>query len=407
MRELRNKLKNIGLFWSFLISNLFPSVLSFSVILNKFATSTASSLRIDDTIPAGGSARLYNMLVPGLYGGSALQTKGGLVPKTDGATWSLSMLHVGDILLMANRYDGTTYTWRPYQVAVYQGNGKFLVYYTSGASGSTPVYSIYTISSDSELGTFITTDYRDENASWAWYLVLRPSQAYYEINNTGLMPACPETIGTSELNEKNVAKLQSMSASSLSKYYLGVALEVYSQIDPNIDLSDAITDNMSVSSATSKIGTNVASGLRISDAMPTNGSERLYNMLVPGMYGGSALQVTGNATPKTDGATWSLDDLNPGDILLMANRYNEGTYSWKPYQTAVYQGNGSFLVFYTSGISGSTPSYTEKEINSDETFRSFVTKDENDGNASWAWYLVLRPARAYYDINNTSLTPTT
>ena len=165
------------------------------------------------------------MLLSNFYGGSWL-------PK-DGTLPTISDLQIGDAILMGNRYNTTGKTaYADEMVAVYQGEGRFLLTAHHGASrtcaygrvGSTYAYGTITFTGDTVQGEFrlggsdngVGTTYRTVNdltaadakngyvkvdsfedmlkrdpitgEDWMFFYVLRPTQGVYDIHDLSYAP---------------------------------------------------------------------------------------------------------------------------------------------------------------------------------------------------------------------------
>ena len=126
-------------------------------------------------------------------------------------------------------------------------------------------------------------------------------------------------------------------------------------------------------------------------AAPTEGGDALYKMLL--YYGGPVYK---DSVPLT-----SLDQLYPGDVLLMGRR------TVSAYLAAVYQGDGKFLTVtqmkeeVTSG--SQVVNWFDKQITSDEELVNWLAAPINEEVTEfymYEGYIVLRPSRAYDDINS-------
>ena len=114
------------------------------------------------------------------------------------------------------------------------------------------------------------------------------------------------------------------------------------------------------------------------------GYEGLYNMLLPGYYGGPGIhteEVYGLVTE------YKISDLEVGDVVAA------GSWMKSHYRVGVYQGNGQFLFsdYDTQKATDRETWYTE--VMTDSTYAAFLT------DAEWQVFYVLRPYLGYADIN--------
>lgn len=347
--------------------------------------------------PAG-SEKLFSMLVDGWYGGR-------LVPASGRTDFSLSTLKIGDALVLGTR--NTVDKLRAYWVALYQGydegagKGKFLISKlddTAKKDGSNTYTETVYYSADEFQTQMLNKQiaYTDTEgnpqtiAHWQSWFLLRPSQAYDNINAIGgIVP------NVSALSLVNQAKLAGVTKEKdgLTQAHLALVREIYEAIGLDISAELGTTNNNKPGvndtmkgSIFTKTGTGAESVYTICSATDTS-NPALLSMLVDGWYGGN--NVTG--APASTGHT--LDSLQVGDALVLGILDE----SKNDYAVYVYQGDGQFLRYRRgSGIAQETldkAGFAALLANQIEVTGNYYT-----GNP-WHCYYLLRPSQAYADIN--------
>jgi len=240
------------------------------------------------------------------------------------------------------------------------------------------------------------------------FLALRPSQAYENLNTA--IPAYTATapdltaedasyvyqVAVSDvlLNDTNAAKITALTADEgWTSMNLGFATQVYKKIGLDIG-----TDGIKGASYATVVLNcfNATSGSWLKPynytfrEEPVVGKEELHAMVM--LYGGTCFN---NPVALT-----SLSQLHVGDVILMGYR------DYSAYLCAVYQGEGNFLVVtqqkekVTSG--SQVTNWFQKNIASDSALTSWLGEAINSSVSSWRkyeGYVVLRPSRAFDDIN--------
>ena len=126
---------------------------------------------------------------------------------------------------------------------------------------------------------------------------------------------------------------------------------------------------------------------------PIEGYESLYEMLL--YYGGPAV--------ATKNELKSLSQLHPGDVIMT------GLRSQRYYTVAIYQGNGKFLghsQVLEGSVFGENYSWYILDFASDTEFLAWLSgpiQPDVYDHIFYEGYVVLRPSRAYDDINAMSL----
>lgn len=328
--------------------------------------------------PAGNEI-MFSMLVDGWYGGTKV------VNKPDSTGHVLSSLKIGDALVLGSRNatDGLTAYW----VALYQGYDK------SAQTGNFLVVKM----GDSVDGSW-DKDYRgcgpeaytaDQFAAlladehWQSWFLLRPSQAYDNINAIGgIVP------NVSALSLANQAKLEKMSA--VNKAHLDLVTQIYKNI--GLDISEKIgtsddgkVDKTMQGSVFTKEGSGDASVYTICTEDNTT-NPTLFSMLVDGWYGGDNVKEA----PASTGHT--LDSLQVGDALVLGNMQSPSKYAVYVYQSHDEESGKYNFVRYHKGESPNTNTWSLD----DNEFSALLTGYKD---YKWQCYYLLRPSQAYADIN--------
>lgn len=252
------------------------------------------------------------------------------------------------------------------------------------------------------------------------FVGLRPSQVYENINEnlpvyTG--PAAKLTekdaawkytrkISKVSLNDELCGKLAALTPNDVSKVNGAMIGEVYSRIGLDIvtdgtkdaafiDLMERVFDDLPSGSEAYAVYRHE---YHLPDE-PTSGHEALYEMLL--YYDGRAFaDVHGDGT-RNDPIT-SMEQLRVGDAILLGLRQE------RHYVCLVYQGDGRFLAGIHSLVTGVF--YYGKEVSAmtfadDAAFLNYLYGTIESRNPPvtdgyfWEGYVVLRPARAFDDIN--------
>lgn len=362
---------------------------------NGFTTDPAKGrqYRIAKSAADATDETIYNMLVPGYYGGDWIDASEVTAPLPV-ESYTLDMLKAGDIVLMSNRTNNAG----PYLTGVYRGDGSMLMSYRS--IGGT-IKSFVRDVTDETLVQMLKENPEEGNA-WTAYYILRPSLAYYDINDLSYTPLPPSAVGTSKLNAQHRDALAQLTGEGFAGgiYGVGFGASVYAAI--GVDISDVLTKDDTPNGILGKIAAYSSSGgqrsYKIFGEAPA-GFEKLYAMLVPGYYGGTWIDAS-NATPQVPAASYNLDMLEVGDIVIMGNA-NGPTGGAGPYLGGVYQGGGKMLMSYR--VASNNIRYYVESL-TDASFAQMLQQNP-DGGADWMTYYILRPSRAYYDINDPAWVP--
>ena len=350
---------------------------------------------------------VWDMLVEGYYGGVWVYSNDyNDEPRITELRYDY--LEVGDILVNIRLKDsftgGLEYEDREvtaWQLQVYLGNGRFAFMDYEG--------KFRTTSGSIAINPSFGQD---------MFVCLRPTQAYtniyedlpaYEGPAADLTEKDAMNVFIFEpssvlLNEEAIARLQKLTAKGVlteerKPMNLAYAGLVYATIGLDI-VTDGIEENTyaGVVKACFEDDSNnadplvdVYEHLYTLAAAPTEGGEALYKMLL--YYGGPIYK---DSVPLT-----SLDQLYPGDVLIMGRR------TVSAYMGAVYQGNGKFMAVtqmkedVTAG--SQIVNWFDKEISSDEELVNWLAEPINEEVTEYylyEGYIILRPSRAYDDINS-------
>ena len=310
-------------------------------------------------------------------------------PTMTGANEITSMddLHPGDIILAGIRLD------RHYIFMIYQGDGKFLFSLNSlsggqmGYHGLGEWYGTVTFDSDEEFLNMLSGDgavYADtvdkeqaakaetdpdgykmikNTVAFEAYLVVRPSRVYEDINQVqrdisegvltdsekeGIAALTPAdwTAGGSKINLNNVAPWA----------YNNVKVSVSSYLNKSIYSTRGVLFDDST-------GKHV---VRLASDSKFDLNTRI--MLVDNYYGGTWF-------PENGSKVFTAEDFEIGDIFAGAKQVDGSTCYW----TAIYQGNGQFLVVENNN-NGSIKAFHDSTSIYSTTIGS-----------EWEYYYVLRP----------------
>ena len=358
----------------------------------------------------------HDMLVKDLYGGVWVWSD-----MHNGSSRTVQMredyLEIGDILVYMNLTPSASGGASAENRTV--DNWRILVYLGSGRYAS--------LSSDKQLEAVTGTAGLQAAFSYDMFICLRPSQVYADINTSAgdfivtsrptlitADTAATPTATTSDilLDTLAISRLTALDAEDgswvkVNGPFIG---EIYNRI--GIDVISGGTNDSSFATIMNTCFDN-ASGTVIANeygcdyspkATPAAGAEKQYDMLL--YYGGACF-----AWNKQKQLT-HMNELWPGDVIMMGRRQSSF------YVTAVYQGNGNFLLNMQNR--GNLPidskiwknlhfasnddfllwldsSVTDlcKSLNSDNTFDPAAV-----GQLAFENYIVLRPSRVFADINS-------
>lgn len=348
---------------SLTVVSLFKNVL----FANIGTSSDYSYARLTDI--SEGYARLNAMLVPELRGGADMAY-------FEENTVAISDLKPGDVLYLIHRSDSRYWT------GVYLGGGKILFSQCRSKGNTYLSYKVYDFSADTDGSNFAELLAADpiENVTWQCFLVLRPSQGYYDIND--IDRAIP-------LDEANCWDLVHLADryGDLTGNNTRFAVDVYERI--GLDIGDIFPLNSNNVHATVN---DIWSELFTADENETyipNVSSAVYApALVEALRGGSLMAEAENIKTDFDAA-----DLEPGDILF------QGDSTRSVYYVSVYLGEGQML---TRQYDKNTASNTKTLLHTfsgenAEVFADFLMYDA--AGKTFPYYFVLRPCQAAENIN--------
>lgn len=374
---------------------------------------------------------LDNMLITGYWGPAGVsQGEGWLMDHSSRiANPTLDMLKPGDIVLMTDLEKDANNDFTAYWGAIYQGSGKFLVsgYFNKAVKAplnvtakGTYIYQLdFSGGQDATFGLtfaeFLTKDLLTGNA-YDFYLALRPSQAYYDINDPSYAPS-EEVEGNQEpLNDANKAKLAALTAADAvdtATRNAPFAEKIYQKIGLNFS---SITGGNSMLNVMKQIflidGENLGNGFEYWYELmfePAEGKEALHAMVVQEFMGGTHMITDGMDVV----AQLSYTDLEVGDVVYMCIR------NYSSYWIAVYQGDGKFLVSgyegtkYEGVIYDGVTTITKGQnywlqwdaksagVDFLKSNPTLVAANAAGGDyiQDWQCVVVMRPSRGFADIN--------
>lgn len=327
---------------------------------------------------------LYDMLVESLCGGPDMDTS---ILEGAVSQMQISDLEAGDILTLGTRSGN-----RDYWAAVYLGEGKLLLAIYDAAS-KTKSYELRNYSGENAenfAGLF-------QEREWQYWFVLRPYLGYDDINDETIA----EVVEAAPLSEENKQKLMSL-AGTLETGVTAVnskfAGQIYALINLDID-GDGGLGAMSSSNLRAKLF-QTSGGIHTKMASAVSGYEALYQMLVPGYFGGSKMNTTqdnsGEVITTIDPADASISNLEIGDVLILGNQ------TTKDYWTGVYLGNGKMIMSQYKSVAGNLGTIELWDFTQDSgKYAALLQSTEKN----WEYFFLLRPSEGYADINTRLITP--
>ena len=374
---------------------------------------------------------LDNMLITGYWGPAGVSKgEGWLMDHSSRiANPTLDMLKPGDIVLMTDLEKDSDNDFTAYWGAIYQGSGKFLIsgYFNKAVKAplnptdkGTYIYQLdFSGGTEATFGLtyaeFLTKDLLTGNA-YDFYLALRPSQAYYDINDTSYVPGEDVEGNQEPLSDENKAKLAALTADdavATATRNAPFAEKIYQKI--GLDFS-SITGGNSMLNVMKQIflidGENLGNGFEYWYELmfePAEGKEALHAMVVQEFMGGTHMNTEGMDIVEN----LSYTDLEVGDVVYMCIR------NYSSYWIAVYQGDGKFLVSCYEGTKYSGIIYDgvttitkgqnywaqwdAKTASVDFLKRNPTMVAANAAGGEyiqdWQCIVVMRPSNAYADIN--------
>ena len=358
----------------------------------------------------------YDMLVKDLYGGVWVWSD-----MHNGSTRTVELredyLEIGDVLVYMNltesASDGASAENRTVD------NWRILVYLGSGRYAS--------LSSDKRLEAVTGTAGLQAAFSYDMFICLRPSQVYADINAsvgnffissrptlTTADTAASSTSTTSEilLGTLATSRLAALNAEDgswvkVNGPFIG---EIYNRIGINV-ITDGTNDSSFATIMSncfdSTLGTVIANKYGRDYSLkpdPVEGAEKQYDMIL--YYGGACF-----AWNKQKQLT-HINELWSGDVIMMGSR------QLSFYVTAIYQGNGNFLlnVQNRGNLPINEKIWKNLHFASNDDFLLWLGSSVTDmckslapdsafdpavlGQLVFENYIVLRPSRAFADINS-------
>jgi len=281
-----------------------------------------------------GYENIYNMLM--FYDGEAYVDKNPLS--------EMSQLQVGDVIVLGRQIGKIT------QVMIYQGSGNFLI------STESPIGGYYlsefnrprTFANDAALlsylnGHILNLNKNDEvvrgGVNWEGYMVLRPARGFENINT--------RTSGSRDVADRMLTAEEELLLSRIKSDEWG-----------NGDGNLAKGSKWFYSNAKIDVTAYINGSVNDVQLKLNNNDATYMQMLVPG-------------SRSKDGAL-KLADYQIGDLFCGRYSLDGGNKYW----TALYQGNGRFLI----------------TTNGKECFALIFTDDNPiDKCKAWVYYYVLRP----------------
>lgn len=323
---------------------------------------------------------LLSMLVDGWYGGKKVNN----APAKTNHT--LDNLQAGDVLVMG-RYDGGS-TWKC----------KTYVFTTSNATKNSAeglvCFAYQKMSKESWLKTtMLESDLLDiVDGSWEYYYLIRPSQAYGDINSEALI-----STGLSAENQTALAGV-TPEEDDITQAYLALVTEAYEAIGLNIsaEIGTGASNKPSVSEfmqgmVFTRKKTDGVIKYTICNSENTK-NPTLFAMLVDGWYGGA------NVVDAPANTGHKLASLQVGDALVLGNIDDVGKNNKKgDYAVYVYQGAGQFLR-YRRGLDIAQETLDEVGFAALLANETDVGTDYYTGKP-WQCYALIRPSQAFANIN--------
>ena len=415
----------------------------FNMQAKLFDTNTGLPLDTQD-------ATYAKMLLPGYYGGKRYSANSG----EDGRTFIPADFKVGDTFIAAQdaacAVGGSRWV---YVTGVYIGNGQFYIAenhsHTDGAACNRVYISDY------------NTDNAEKSIVWGdaaamklyrYYFVLRPerlaSDALQSISLTGTTieknatttlvvtkdpeGAAPDATVTWRSSDETVATVDAngnvtgvnVGEATITAYCDGYSVSCVVNVTARSITAGALTpEEIAAISDLQKEDVTVANpgpvmgevydaaGINVSDIFNKFGANDLFKKALgthatpdANIVQAYRAETYGGATPKVT-KTFVPDDFKVGDVLV-AN-YKCSHAKW-PTITAIYQGEGKFLVALNKG-SGDTctcssvayyDQYASDGNHNAEGYRSIWGAEKDaakDGDGPWLQYMVFRPERLAVD----------
>ncbi len=320
----------------------------------------------------GGYENIYRMLVKNLRGGRCMVDDG-----TFSSSLTAADLEPGDVLCLAVRKNSI------YWVGVYLGEGKILMsrYYKSGV-GDIPAGTTYAVM-DVDTANMLETDPLS-GIQWESWFLLRPYQAFVNINGDG---AEEETGNYVPLSNANKDKLLALDTTGWTKSNTAFSQQVYEAIGIDIGIGGYSSATLLKALFIDNHGTGTYDFQYSLNPDEPGGYEIPYRMLVKEFRGGKCMVNDGTFSSNLTAA-----DLDAGDILFLSLR--EKSVYW----VGVYLGEGKLLMGeYYKYDTGEIPAGTKYEI-LDFDNANILTTDPYTG-LTWESWFILRPWQGIENIN--------
>lgn len=324
--------------------------------------------------------RLAAMLVKELRGGPQMIDDGSLSQLTP------EKLEPGDILYLVNRADSR------YWVGICIGPEKLLLcQYQQSCYQTYQVCDFSGETGHADFSALLTeeqaiTGYTEGGAAWECFFVLRPYRGYDDIN-TGDVAPLPEK--TAKEKVAAVAAWTTQDTAGWTEYITAFAEKVYDALGLDLTVVTRSTTPATMlknnyvfvkPNTKNEAPVQSASGYTVQPKAESDVIDvwkPFYTALV--YYGGERMYDTAGVA-MTD-AVISLNDMEIGDILYLIRR--NGSCYW----TAIYQGQGKFLV---AAANGSDYHYSVFTAETDAAFAALL-KTVPNAEETWECYYVLRP----------------
>ena len=393
---------------------------SFATIVKSIFEDVPSDLEGDTYIEYGheyflleapytGTEALYDMLM--YYGGPAF---GKAQPIT-----SLADLYPGDVVMLGrcdsdreNVVNGDTVVYNPNKVdvvAVYQGNGKFLVNIRdlAGTYYGTPDYREWTtlsFGSDSAFQAWLSGPIVSGNSDlFEGYLVLRPSRVFDDINTktyiggAAIVPDGSKIEGSHSITDRllNNAEKELLANLSVADWLkeeiaptnlLKIPSWIYGKKLNVNDITNYFDNTMFY--LRNGLFYKTGSWYYLSDPSRANHVEKYHQMLVPNRYGGFNFETS---------RILKESDFEIGDLFCAWTADETGK---NIYWVGLYQGDYRFLLIRNGGYAGIKVC--------EEAYLAELNAKISKGD-EYAFYFILRPEQLagsakVRDINDGELT---
>lgn len=283
-----------------------------------FSGNSAAGWKIKDTI----NAPYKTMLVTNAYGGEAM---------VNAPAFDINYLQVGDIFCAAfdKAITGASATY--YYTYLYQGNGKFLL-----ISADSAVY---------QLEDVLNTKYADTQLGWSYFYVIRPENYNGAIRDITLR----------NLTDAEKYALSRLETGSSSQYVHTNVPACYKAVGITLTmegkLSQEAVRNKLFNSSSPRVPIAAADATAI-----------FYHKMAIPCYGGSYLPYELSVANAVAGNLLEIGDIVTGSCPCTYVDADGETQTKKPYFTALYQGEGKFLLNYAETYDIEAAAYVIKNV---------------------------------------------